>query len=82
MITCDAGKHTLPTKLWHGMTCPHCVNNVRPCMECGQETTGSIGAAGVVWNSLCQTCKDKHDNVLKRGLEQLASVLDIVAPLK
>lgn len=68
MITCETGVHTLSVKLYNDMPCPHCEGSVRECMECGKETTGSIGAAGIPWKMLCQSCKDNADNALKVNL--------------
>ena len=35
----------------------------RRCRECGKETEGSIGAAGVKWHDICQQCKNEADQV-------------------
>lgn len=39
---------------------------IRYCMGCTEPTTGSIGAAGVYWQNLCQPCKDDADTRLAR----------------
>jgi len=39
--------------------------SIRPCCECKEPTTGSIGAAGIKWPALCQKCKDKADTDLE-----------------
>lgn len=36
---------------------------VRKCIECGMRTIGSIGAAGIYWPMLCQSCKDFADGM-------------------
>lgn len=36
---------------------------VRRCVECGCRTIGSIGAAGIYWPMLCQSCKDFADGM-------------------
>lgn len=35
------------------------------CTLCGLETTGSTGAAGLRWPTICQRCKDKEDAALE-----------------
>lgn len=34
---------------------------IQPCKLCNKPTTGSIGAAGNKWPSICQPCKDAED---------------------
>ena len=41
------------------------------CLICGQETSGSKGAAGFVWKMICQECKDKEDKALSNHLAEL-----------
>ena len=48
------------------------------CISCGQQTTGSIGAAGLRWSCLCQTCKDAEDAALLRQIEQTKRILILV----
>lgn len=47
---------------------------VQPCRECGEPTTGSIGAAGLKWPSLCQACKDKADAAQLKVCVTIATV--------
>ena len=49
------------------------------CILCGEETTGSIGAAGIPWPNLCQPCKDAEDDIqesLVRGVAIAMACLD------
>ena len=46
----------------------------RACIDCGELTTGSIGAAGLHWKSLCQPCKDLHDGALLSACKAIAGV--------
>ena len=48
------------------------------CILCGQPTTGSVGAAGIHWASICQACKDKADKELMVKAEYEAKVLGYV----
>jgi hypothetical protein len=34
------------------------------CKVCGKQTYGSVGAAGMKWQNICQSCKDEQDNAL------------------
>ncbi len=34
------------------------------CILCGDETFGSIGAAGLTWRNICQPCKNSEDAAL------------------
>ena len=52
--------------------------STQTCISCGLQTEGSIGAAGIHWSCLCQTCKDAEDAALARHLEQTKRILDIV----
>ena len=42
----------------------------KPCILCGTPTTGSVGAAGIHWKNICQTCKDAEDRALEARLQQ------------
>jgi hypothetical protein len=48
------------------------------CLECGKETSGSIGAAGIKWERICQECKDIADKALKNQVEIIGKVYDII----
>lgn len=45
------------------------------CVLCGDETKGSIGAAGIRWPNICQVCKDLEDDFLRRQVQAQAQVL-------
>ncbi len=54
------------------------------CILCGQLTDGSIGAAGLVWNNICQPCKNEEDAKLafnvkssNRGMKMILSSLGL-----
>ena len=51
---------------------------MRKCLLCGEQTNGSIGAAGIVWHNLCQPCKDKEDNALLQKIEYQTKCLKLV----
>ena len=38
------------------------------CSLCGDQTSGSTGAAGIRWPSICQRCKDAEDEAIDRRL--------------
>lgn len=46
----------------------------RPCIECGDMTTGSVGAAGIRWPALCQPCKDQADGDLSSRIRAAGSI--------
>ena len=48
---------------------------MKPCILCGKQTEGSIGAAGYFWSFICQPCKDKEDNDLAVRLEVMSRTL-------
>jgi hypothetical protein len=48
------------------------------CILCKKETTGSIGAAGIHWPNICQTCKDKEDKALLFNITAQAKVFEMV----
>lgn len=48
------------------------------CVICGNETTGSVGAAGIHWSCICQPCKDVEDNTLKQQIVTLSQVIKMV----
>ena len=37
---------------------------MKNCILCGKETEGSVGAAGIKWSMICQSCKDIEDTTL------------------
>jgi hypothetical protein len=37
---------------------------MKKCIGCGEQTWGSVGAAGMRWGNVCQKCKDVADNEL------------------
>lgn len=45
---------------------------MRPCIQCGEQTEGSTGRAGIHWPMLCQKCKDEADATLDKELETMA----------
>ena len=47
------------------------------CILCGTPTAGSIGAAGLRWKVICQPCKDREDEILRRKIEAQAKTLDM-----
>lgn len=47
---------------------------LNPCMECGELTAGSVGAAGLRWKRLCQFCKDKADGCLSSRIKASGSI--------
>lgn len=54
---------------------------MKKCILCGCETEGSVGAAGIKWSCICQTCKDKEDKVALEKLEQVAKCISMVEAL-
>lgn len=48
------------------------------CELCEKPTTGSIGAAGLHWKNICQSCKDKEDNALLVKISRQKHLLDNV----
>lgn len=46
------------------------------CVQCGCLHHGSIGAAGMRWTCICQTCKDKADNALLFQVKMSSIVID------
>ena len=51
---------------------------MKKCIICDNETTGSIGAAGIRWSCICQPCKDKEDKALEQRLKYEGKVLDLI----
>jgi hypothetical protein len=43
---------------------------------CEGMTEGSVGAAGIRWNFICQNCKDIEDEDLARCLKNQARLMD------
>lgn len=44
----------------------------RQCILCGVLTYGSVGAAGITWLMICQTCKDIEDGALLHNIQAQA----------
>lgn len=53
----------------------------RICMLCGETTTGSVGAAGLRWKTICQPCKDVEDGALADRIEAHAKTLGAIMGL-
>lgn len=53
---------------------------MRPCIECGVPTEGSIGAAGLKWTMLCQPCKDQADRELATSIAAMTAAIDYALP--
>lgn len=51
---------------------------VRPCILCGKMTAGSVGAAGIKRDIICQPCKDLEDGALAARVTADAKVWDAV----
>lgn len=53
------------------------------CRLCGEETTGSTGAAGIRWPSICQRCKDAEDAAIDKRLatQQAAAGDAMIGPI-
>ena len=51
---------------------------MKTCILCCKETLGSVGAAGLKWSCICQSCKDKEDNALADRLGYESKVLNKV----
>ena len=49
---------------------------MRDCIICGIKTKGSIGAAGIKWSMICQSCKNVEDNALLNKLRGIPEPLD------
>jgi hypothetical protein len=43
----------------------------KTCLLCRQQTNGSVGASGIKWSNVCQTCKDIEDNIAKQQIKSL-----------
>ncbi len=39
------------------------------CVLCGELTSGSTGASGMVWPCICQPCKDREDRAALDALK-------------
>ncbi len=51
----------------------------RECIICHQQTTGSIGAAGIRWVMICQPCKNREDAAIDarmQGQIRMAEMVD------
>lgn len=44
------------------------------CSGCLRPTLGSFGPSGMLWRTVCQTCKDEADNALERSCAALGKV--------
>jgi len=51
------------------------------CLICGKDTEGSIGAAGIKWPNICQSCKDQEDKALFERIKYEGKVFDKVIEL-
>ncbi len=51
---------------------------MKKCILCGNETFGSVGAAGIKWAVICQPCKNAEDKALDDRLSYEAKVYDKV----
>ena len=51
---------------------------MRNCMLCGKETSGSVGAAGIHWTTICQACKDAEDAAYRKKVVYQAKAMDII----
>lgn len=51
---------------------------MRKCILCGIPTNGSVGAAGLHWNNICQCCKDKEDRALSDSLKIQCQAIDAI----
>jgi hypothetical protein len=51
---------------------------MRKCILCEVDTEGSVGAAGIYWPMICQTCKDKEDSALKNKLDSLKIITELI----
>lgn len=51
-----------------------------PCMLCGNPTSGSTGAAGIRWKSICQPCKDAEDRAVEAQIQSLGFALNKLFP--
>jgi len=48
---------------------------MRACILCKKLTEGSVGAAGIKWSNICQSCKDKEDEALNERIAIQAKVM-------
>ena len=51
---------------------------MKKCILCGKPTAGSVGAAGLRWSFICQSCKDTEDKALEQRIGLQAKMLDTV----
>ena len=51
---------------------------MKKCILCGEMTEGSIGAAGIRWSIICQTCKDREDTELARLVASVTKGVDMI----
>jgi len=54
---------------------------MRNCILCGEQTSGSIGAAGYKWSFICQSCKDSEDSYVETAIKYQAKVMDKIEGL-
>lgn len=47
---------------------------VRACEGCSRPTLGSFGPSGMLWRTVCQTCKDEADKAMERSCAALGKV--------
>ena len=51
---------------------------MKNCILCSQPTEGSIGAAGIRWQFICQNCKNEEDELLERKIKYEGEVLNML----
>ena len=57
---------------------------MKKCILCNKLTNGSVGAAGIKWDCICQECKDFEDRALHEQVRaQIAffKCFDMVKPI-
>jgi len=52
------------------------------CILCNKETEGSVGAAGIKWSCICQSCKDIEDKILLTKLMGMDKVIEAIFGVK
>jgi hypothetical protein len=51
---------------------------MKKCILCGEDTNGSIGAAGIKWSCICQKCKDLEDSIYLQKLKCINTAYGLV----
>ena len=49
---------------------------MKKCILCGKETNGSVGRAGIRWQSICQECKNMEDDLAAAKLLSQINMID------